>query len=236
MIHKTIKWIVKDQPFKILGSGRTDARVSALEAAFELFIDREPIDEELFLKALNENFPADIRALSLRKTDQHFNIINQAKTKEYLYLFSFGKKNHPFAAPFMTNIQHDLNITLMQEAARIFEGTHNFTAYCARSNEATQTTRTLNLCRIEPNVTLSANFFPKESYQLRIKGPGFGRYQVRLIMGALFGIGKGDFTVDFIRETLEENYTQPMTWVAPGSGLILNSIDFEGGVSSNPSE
>ena len=48
-----------------------------------------------------------------------FNIIQHPKIKEYIYLFSFKTKNHPFCAPFLVYIPEELDIPLMQEAARI---------------------------------------------------------------------------------------------------------------------
>ena len=38
MIDRTLKFILEEQQFKTLGAGRTDAMVSAQEAAFELFL------------------------------------------------------------------------------------------------------------------------------------------------------------------------------------------------------
>ncbi|WP_420581066.1 hypothetical protein [Reichenbachiella sp.] len=91
MIERTLKYILSDKPFKILGASRTDAMVSATQAAFELFLE-ESEDEQQLLADFNENLPADIRAISIEAVDQKFNVIQHAKEKEYLYLFSFGEK------------------------------------------------------------------------------------------------------------------------------------------------
>ena len=54
MIDRTLKFILKDVRFKTLGAGRTDAMVSANEAALELFIYNEPIlDFDAFLDLFN---------------------------------------------------------------------------------------------------------------------------------------------------------------------------------------
>lgn len=97
MVDRTLKYILEDQPFKTLGAGRTDAMVSAEDAAFELFLDDRPLENlEDFLALFNHNLPQDIRALSIKEVDSSFNIIQHSKVKEYLYLFAFGKKRHPF--------------------------------------------------------------------------------------------------------------------------------------------
>ena len=63
MIDRTFKFILQDKKFKTLASGRTDAMVSAQEAAFELFLHEPLNDLEEFLTLFNHNLPQDIRHL-----------------------------------------------------------------------------------------------------------------------------------------------------------------------------
>ena len=45
MLTRTIKFVLgEERSFKILGAGRTDAKVSSIDGAFELFIDHEPLE------------------------------------------------------------------------------------------------------------------------------------------------------------------------------------------------
>lgn len=228
MILKTLKFILPDVKHKILASSRTDAKVSAFNAAFELFIDDSPIDDiPKFLKLFNYNLPSDIRAIEVKQVDEKFNIIKDVNKKEYIYLFSYGEKNHPFAAPFITNIIDDLDLELMKKATALFEGTHDFSVYTARLKEGTKTVRNIDSCVIKENTFLSANFFPKKSYGLHIKGDGFMRYQIRMIMGALIQLGKGELSLLDIEDSLKSNATIQLPYVAPGSGLMLNSLEFK---------
>lgn len=228
MLNKTLKFILPDTSFKILGAGRTDAKVSSLDGAFELFLQEKELPElSGFIILFNENLPSDIRVLDITPTTQEFNIIQSSKIKEYRYLFSYGSKNHPFCAPFLTNILQDLDIKRMQEAAGLFVGEHNFSSYTARLQENAQVVRTLIQCEIVPNTLLKANFFPEESYALVVKGAGFMRYQIRMIMGALFQVGKGELSLETISASLHPNSTILLTTVAPGSGLLLNKLSFE---------
>lgn len=227
MLLKTLKFIIPDTSVKILGAGRTDAKVSALDGAFELFID-EPIAHLAEFQILfNKNLPPDIRITAISETNEHFNVIQNSKEKEYVYLFSHGGKNHPFAAPFIANIIEELDLSLMNDAAKLFEGEHDFSTYTARIQENTQSVRTIESCEIRPNEILQANFFPKESHALHIKGKGFMRYQIRMMMGALIQLGKGELSLLDIKKSLEKNNTTQLTFVAPGSGLLLNELHFE---------
>ncbi|MEA1785312.1 tRNA pseudouridine(38-40) synthase TruA [Arenibacter sp. GZD96] len=228
MLIKTLKFIIPDRKIKILSAGRTDAKVSALDMAFELFVWGTPIDNLIeFVILFNKNLPPDIRVLHMHEVDSSFNIIQHSKQKEYVYLFSFGQKNHPFAAPFMANIMDELDVSLMQEGACLFVGTHNFSCYTARPQENTKVIRTLTHCTISPNTYLTANFFPKKSYALCMASEGFMRYQVRMIMGALILLGKGALSLDAIAASLTGGKALAISFVAPGSGLVLNKTEFK---------
>ncbi len=226
MIDKTLKFILEKKPFKTLGSGRTDAMVSANEAAFELFLEEPITDFEDFLNLFNYNLPQDIRALSIREVDSEFNIIQNSKIKEYLYLFTQGSKNHPFCAPIMTTILEPLDIELMKQGAKCFEGYHNFKTYSYKATNEGVYNRTIDTCELFENNIFTANFFPETSYILRVRGKGFMRNQIRLMMGALIKLGRGDISIEYIKNSLKPESVKIMEYIAPASGLILNKIEF----------
>lgn len=202
--------------------------VSANEAAFELFVYDHPLqDLQDFHKVFNKNLPPDIRALSIEEVDAAFNIIQHPKQKEYLYLFSFGSKNHPFCAPVMANFQDELDIEKMMKGAVLFEGEHSFKNYTVDPSAKTKLIRKIDESRISENTLYTANFFPEKSYVFNIKGSGFLRYQIRLMMGTLIQLGKGELSLEDIEESLKPESEMTMTFIAPASGLILNKIDFD---------
>ena len=227
MIDRTLNFILEDKVFKTLGAGRTDAMVSAQEAAFELFL-QEPIESlDEFLALFNHNLPQDIKALTIKEVDESFNIIQHSKIKEYLYLFAQGQKNHPFCAPIMTTILDDLDIELMKKGAKLFQGTHNFKAYCFRATDNGIFNREIITCELIENSIFEANFFPKHTYILKVIGKGFGRNQIRLMMGALIKLGRGDISLLYIEDSLKPESAVVIDYIAPASGLILNKIEFD---------
>ncbi|WP_040281806.1 tRNA pseudouridine synthase A [Psychroserpens damuponensis] len=227
MIDRTFNFILDGKPFKTLGSGRTDAMVSANETAFELFVYKKIEDETAFLALFNHNLPQDLRALAIEEVDAEFNIIQHSKIKEYVYLFTFGNKCHPFCAPLMTTILDDLDIEIMKQGAQLFEGTHNFKPYCFRATDKGLYRRTIESCQLTDNTLFTANFFPKKTYTLIVKGKGFGRNQIRLMMGTLIKLGRGEVDLAYIENSLKPDSTEVMDFVAPASGLILNAVEFE---------
>ena len=227
MIDKTLSFVFEnEQKYKTLGAGRTDAKVSASKYGLQLFVDFE-IDINDFIIVFNQNTTADIKILSIQKKPSTFNIIKSSKVKEYHYYFSFGEKPHPFSAPFLVGIHDDLNLELMKTGAKLFEGEHYFHKYCTKPTENTIFKRTIISCEIVENTFLTANFFSENTYVLRIKGKGFLRYQIRLMMGALFELGKENIDLKFIQNSLKENNDRKfLREIAPASGLQLFDIEF----------
>ena len=201
--------------------------VSANEAAFELFLHHKIEDETEFLNLFNKNLPQDIRALSIQQVTEDFNIIQSSKTKEYIYLFTYGKKCHPFCASIMTTILDDLDIKVMKKGAQLFQGTHNFKTYCYKPTNDGVYNRIIDACELTENTIYTANFFPENTYILRVVGKGFGRNQIRLMMGALIKLGRGEITLNYIERSLLPESYEVMDYIAPASGLILNKIKFE---------
>nr|WP_191859593.1 tRNA pseudouridine synthase A [Hanstruepera ponticola] len=226
MIDRTFNYILEGKRFKTLTSGRTDAMVSANEAAFELFLYHKIDNLDDFLELFNFNLPQDIRALSIVPVTKDFNIIQDSKIKEYLYVFAFGNKFHPFCAPIMTTILDELDIEKMKVAAKLFEGEHYLKSYCYKATDNGIYNREIIVCEIVENNLFTANFFPKQSFVLRVKGKGFMRNQIRLMMGALIQVGKNEFSLSDIENSLKPDNDISINYIAPASGLILNKVDF----------
>lgn len=224
-IDKTMPFVLGHSNFKTLGSSRTDAMVSANHAVFELFL-KEPLDKESFFHELNSNLPTDIRAIKIEETDPEFNVIQSPKTKEYVYLFACGEKCHPFTASILSSFMYDLDIDQMKAGASLFKGKHNFKKYCTKPSDKTVFERVIEESRIEENKIYTANFFPGISYVYHVHGKGFMRNQIRLMMGQLLRLGRGEITLEDIAYSLSNPNEIPLDCIAPPSGLILNKVNF----------
>ncbi|PCJ23759.1 MAG: tRNA pseudouridine(38-40) synthase TruA [Flavobacteriales bacterium] len=225
MINKTFNFILEHDNFKVLGCGRTDAKVSADDFAFELFLN-EDINSSLLLKQLNDNLPFDIRTKSVEEINADFNIIQHSKVKEYHYHFSYGEKSHPFNAPFIINFGKDLNIELMQKAVKEFVGVHNFKRYATKPTENTNFEREIVSATIEKSNRFKDQHNPEDSYVFKVSSKGFLRYQVRLMMAALIDVGNGTYTIEDIKNSLINFNEEPMKHNAPSSGLNLHKVTF----------
>ena len=225
MINKTLKFVLPENKVKTIGGSRTDAKVSSNQSFFELFTDK-PIRDD-FLEEFNLNLPQDIRALSVEEVDVKFNIIQHPKIKEYNYLFAFGQKAHPFASSLVSTFQENLDIEKMIDAAKVFQGHHSFHSFVVGASEKTKVERTVIESEIIENTLYQANFFPEKTYLFKVKGEGFMRYQIRLMMGALVRIGNGQLSKEDLIDVLKDKEKRLVQFSAPASGLILQSIELD---------
>lgn len=225
MVDKTVAFVMGHEDFRTMGGSRTDSKVSANEMAFQLFT-KEPLHCETFLQEFDKNLPTDIRALGMEEVDAKFNIIQAPRLKEYIYLFANGEKAHPFSASLVSTFPGDLDIDLMKQGAKLYEGTHNFKAYCASPKENQQFTREILLSEIVENTEYTASFFPKETYAFRIHGKGFLRYQIRLMMAQLVRLGRHEISIEEMKQSLNGEDERHIPSIAPASALILQKTVF----------
>lgn len=225
MVDKTLEFILGHVNFKTHGCGRTDAKVSADDFAFELF-SYEPLNFNDLLTEFNKNLPSDIRAKSVVEVSSDFNIIKNSKEKEYHYYFSSGEKSHPFNAPLIRDFGAPLNIEAMQQAASLFLGTHNFKRFASKPTENAIFEREIICSEVVPNNIVSANFTPHESFIYKVRSTGFLRYQVRLMVGALVNVGRGEWSLSELQEHLFNPDGLQVKHIAPSSGLVLHEVNF----------
>lgn len=225
MINRTLNYVLDGEKFRTISVGRTDAMVSVEKSYFELFTFH-PLEVDTFYERFNENLPSDIRAMSIIEVDKTFNIIQTPKQKEYCYFFTTESKIHPFASPYLVFFHDEIDVELMREGAQLFVGTHDFEQYCYKPKEGTKFVRKIDVCEIVDNDIYQANFFPKDTFFLRVVGEGFMRHQIRLMMGALVKLGRGDITLQNLENTLQGAKDDKVDYyIAPASGLILKDVN-----------
>ena len=225
MLDKTLWFILGYFNSKTLGASRTDAMVSADDFICKITTKVEITQEELFTK-LNENLPQDIKLLELVQTSTDRNIIDESKTKTYHYYFCNEEKANPMISPYMTNFVDQLDFDLIKEAAKVFEGAHDFKKFCYRPNADKIFKRKIQSASVKENDILVANFFPKRSFYFEIIAQGFLRHQVRIMMGALILVGSKKMTIGELKESLLGEDFQRIPLIAPASGLKLYKTDF----------
>jgi tRNA pseudouridine38-40 synthase len=225
-INYALRKLAKSDDVKSLGSGRTDAGVHALAQVVKIEIPI-PIAPDGLLMGINSYVDSQIKVLSVEECPSGFHPVRDALWKEYCYLFSFGEDSGlPHFNDLKTHFKNKLDIDLMRMACRKFIGEHDFQNYFTVGTETNTTVRRILHCDIE-----KANDFPiaspnQEFYLLKIKGTGFLKQMVRLIMGALVNVGKGKLSPAQIENSLTIKLDNKLGPVAPPQGLYLSRVHY----------
>lgn len=115
---------------QLFGAGRTDAGVHALGqvAHFRTHSELRPIE---FQRAFNALLPPAVRVVAAEEVGPDFHARWHALAKTYQYRIYRGRVLSPFDARYVLHDPYPLDVPAMAEAARLFEGTHDFASFAA---------------------------------------------------------------------------------------------------------
>ncbi len=178
----------------LYGAGRTDAGVHAAGQVANFKTDSQLTSGE-FQHALNALLPPSIRATRAEEVGMDFHSRWNAVAKTYRYRIFRGRVVPPHLCRYVQHDPYPLDFSAMAEAARYFEGEHDFTSFAASTgSEEDDRERTTNrtIYRSEmlreggPEVSRST-----EEWVYVVRGKSFLRYMVRKMAGTLVDVGRG---------------------------------------------
>ncbi len=205
-------------PIQIIGASRTDAGVHAL-GNVAVFDTTARMPAEKFSFALNQRLPEDIRIEESREVplDFHPRYADSVKTYEYRIL------NRRFPIPtrrrYTYFYHYMLNVELMQRAADMLVGEHDFASFCGANAQTRTTVRTVTGIGVRRE---------GEEIVIQVRGKGFLYNMVRIIAGTLIEIGNGQYPPEKMREILRACNRKAAGPTAPACGLTLIKIDYTG--------
>ena len=218
-IEKTLTRINKGQPIVIHGAGRTDSGVHALGQVihFDLPSSR---DEEKLRFALDTQTPEDIDVISVEEVTEDFHARYQPHSKTYEFLVDIGRPKNPMMRHYATHYPYPLEISLMEQAIKALEGTHDFTGFTASGTSVENKVRTIT----KASLTFDAQ---RNFLVFTFSGNGFLYKQIRNMVGTLLKIGNKRMPVNQIERILEEKDRQLAGPTAAPNGLYLKEIIYE---------
>ena len=222
-LNKALIAISKSENVRSLGAGRTDAGVHALGQVAKVSIELA-IPPEKLLRALNSHLPVDIRIVDAENSDEEFFPTVHAKSKEYQYRFTTGRYSSALQAELITNHSFVLDLEKMRQACHILIGVHDFTNYYCEGTEVATNIREIFECEIL-EVTSDQWMLP-DHYVFRIVGSGFLKQMVRLLMGALWNVGRGKISLEEFKSSLSSTKVPHLGPVAPPEGLYMVRVNY----------
>jgi tRNA pseudouridine38-40 synthase len=222
--QRTVQGVVEDalRPFDgervvVHAAGRTDSGVHAAGQVIS-FTLKSVIAADALLRALNVQLPGDVRVMHAEEAPEHFNARFNPQRKTYHYAIYTGLAVPPPIRHFVWHVKPALDVDMMNTAAAVLLGEHDFSAFQASGGDVITTRRELFVSRVVSR---------DEQIVYEVTGSGFLKQMVRNIVGTLVDIGSGRRTIADMQRILDSRDRSRASATAPAHGLTLWSVEYQ---------
>jgi len=214
-IQNIISKILKEK-VNIIGSGRTDSGVHALEQSAHFDASTKIKDSNKFLKSVNHFLSRyGISILDLKKRELTFHARYSAKARIYKYVILNRKSGSVLNSKRCWHIIKKLNQATMKKGAKKLIGTKDFSTFRSSSCSAKTPVRTIK----------SIKFLTKKDFiEIEIKAQSFLQNQVRSMIGCLRYIGEGKWSIQKFDKIIKSKKRINCAPPAPAEGLYLTKV------------
>ncbi|PKN71609.1 MAG: tRNA pseudouridine(38-40) synthase TruA [Deltaproteobacteria bacterium HGW-Deltaproteobacteria-12] len=209
--------LITQEKVTVIGSGRTDAGVHALNQVASFRCNTRLPAETLF-RGLNGLLPHDIVLKALEEVAGEFHAQHDVRGKIYVYRICNKSLRPALGRNYFWFIRHPLDLILMEKAAQYLIGTHDFSSFCATGTQVKDRTRTVT--------SISINSGEDGLLEISIEAQGFLKYMVRNIVGTLVEIGRGQRPPAAMKEIIDSCDRNIAGPTAPARGLYLKEVKY----------
>ena len=206
---------ILDEEIEVSGSGRTDAGVHAKGQVANFHCENPMKAEEILLK-LRMYLPEDIGIYSCREVSPRFHARLNAKEKTYCYRIWNSNAPCVFERRYVAQMPESLDLDAMNRAAQLLLGEHDFSAFCGNAKMKKSTIRYIRSIAIGRE---------GEEIRITVTGNGFLHNMVRILVGTLIEVGRGERNLESIPELFGGKREQA-GFLAPGKGLCLMEVRY----------
>lgn len=207
-------------PVRIQGAGRTDAGVHAFGQVASFQTETE-IPPERLVKSLTALVRPEVAVVEAAVAPSGFNARFDSTGKHYRYHVLPRAAPSPLFRHMSLFIPGRFDIGPVEEAASILVGEHDFAGFRAADCERQTTRRTIR----ELSILRDSDGL----LRIDVKGNGFLKNMVRIIVGTLVDIGRGRLQPDVIEEILRTGDRRRAGPTAPARGLALVKVFYPQG-------
>jgi len=199
---------------RVHASGRTDAGVHARGMMAHFQTDTS-LPLKAFREGVNSFLPQDVAIREVREMPVDFHARFAAKGKWYRYTIYRGEVRSPLAARSAWYLRGSFDLELMRKAAASLVGEHDFRAF--RSSSCLAKTTVREIFSIDISVDNEFIYFD-------VRGSGFLKNMVRMIVGTLVDVGLGRRPVGDVATLVAGTDEMVRGQTAPAHGLCLQEV------------
>lgn len=193
-------------------SGRTDSGVHA-RAQVANFKTKRARDTGRLLNSINGILPKDIAVKSIETVPDDYHARFSSTERRYRYYISTDKP--ALRRSFVWHFKHTLDLDLLNAAASLLHGEHDFAAFCSAKSAVSH-----HFCTVK-----SARWFTDDGLIIfEIAANRFLHHMVRLLVGTMTKVGAGKVPVSHFDAALKSKVKSRIIYKAPASGLVLFEV------------
>ena len=205
----------------ITASGRTDAGVHAVGQVCHFDL-QSTVPPEKMPDCLNRFLPNDIRAVDGFYAGEEFDSNRSAKKKTYRYSLYVSAREMPLKERYATRIENAKELAILQSIAKLFEGEHDFKAFCASGSSVKTTVRTVYSVRVEEGES-----YGSRDINIFVTGNGFLYNMVRTMVGELLDLADGKRTKESLLSAYQTGDRSLLGKTMPAKGLTLMQVEYD---------
>ncbi|MBP3422487.1 MAG: tRNA pseudouridine(38-40) synthase TruA [Clostridia bacterium] len=207
---------------RVTASGRTDAGVHAAGQVCHFDSDKITVPPEKMPDCLNRYLPPDIRAIEGWEGDEGFDSNRSAKRKTYCYSLYVSAREMPLKDRFSVRIEDAPSLEILQAKAKLFEGEHDFKAFCASGSSVKTTVRRVYQVRVEEGKS-----YGSRDLKIYVTGNGFLYNMVRTMVGELLDLALDRRLEESLFTAYETGDRSLLGKTMPARGLTLLNVEYE---------
>tara|TARA_X000000950_G_scaffold76974_1_gene96371 strand:- start:396 stop:1136 length:741 start_codon:yes stop_codon:yes gene_type:complete len=221
--NKTIQGILQDKIRKLLkenitivGSGRTDAGVHAIEQSAHFDLKNKLLSLDKFINSINHFLKNEnIAILKIRKRTSNFHSRFSAKKRVYKYVILNRTSSPVIEKNQVWHVRKKLDLDLMKLGAKKLVGTKDFSTFRASSCNAKSPIRKMDFVKLK-----SLN----DKIEIQFKSQSFLQQQVRSMVGCLKYLGEKKWDLKKFDKALKSKKRSLCAPPAPPTGLFLSRV------------
>ena len=202
-------------------AGRTDTGVHAAGQVVSFELDWQHTDGDL-LRALNANLPADMAVRDVNIAPADFHPRFDAISRRYRYHLFCEPVRDPLREKFAWRVWPEIDGNLLQKAAPLFVGQHDFASYGTPPRAGSSTVRT---------VMNSSWQQVDDEWHYEVQANAFLYRMVRRLVFVQVAVAQGKISVDAVAGSLAEQAksrerSELPSGLAPADGLTLVEVTY----------
>lgn len=218
-VQSTLEQALRNLGWKgksVLLAGRTDTGVHASGQVAAADMDWPHTAEDL-LRALNANLPADMAIRSASIAPDNFHPRFDALARRYRYRIYTNPIRDPLRERYAWRVWQVPNPGLLEQAAAVLPGKHDFAAFGTPPRAESSTVRT---------VMLAKWYFMADEMHFEVQADAFLYHMVRRMVYLQVAVGQGRLSVQELADLLVNQRRVVPSGLAPAHGLTLVEVTY----------